>query len=66
MAHEENRIRGSLFYCRALTTPTHRTPQGVTAPRYLRLSAVGVIETSPLGSAFTYGYLGSPAKSGGI
>ena len=44
----------------------YRTPQGVTVPRCLRLTAVGTIETSPYGSAFTYGYLGSPAKVGGI
>ena len=35
----------------------YRTPQGVTVPRCLRLTAVGTIETSPYGSAFTYGYL---------
>ena len=40
-----------------MTVPTYRTPQGVTVPRCLRLTAVGTIETSPYGSAFTYGYL---------
>ena len=45
------------LFGRALTVPTYRTPQGVTVPRCLRLTAVGTIETSPYGSAFTYGYL---------
>jgi hypothetical protein len=45
-----------------LTTPPDRTPQGVTTPRYLRQTAGGVIETSPLGSAFTYGYLAGRTK----
>ena len=57
MAHKRIANAVLFFLCRALTTPPDRTPQGVTTPRYLRQTAGGVIETSPLGSAFTYGYL---------
>jgi hypothetical protein len=39
-----------------LTTLPYRIPQGVTAPRCLRPTAVSIVETSPLSSAFTYGY----------
>jgi hypothetical protein len=46
-----------------LTTLTYRTPQGVTAPRCLRPTAVSIVETSPLSSAFTCGYLRSPLYS---
>jgi hypothetical protein len=58
MAHKRIAFGGSLFfYCRALTTPPYRIPQGVTAPRCLRPTAVSIVETSPLSSAFTCGYL---------
>ena len=58
-------LRFSFFIGRALTTPPCRHPQGVTYPRCLRLMAVGFVEASLIGSAFTCGYLGSPAKVGG-
>ena len=35
------------FQFSALTTPPYRIPQGVTTPRYLRLTAGGIVETSP-------------------
>ena len=36
-----------------MTTPPYRIPQGVTIPRHLRLTAVGVVEAEPFVSAFT-------------
>ena len=47
----------AFLFGRALTTLPYRIPQGVTAPRCLRPTAVSIVETSPLSSAFTYGYL---------
>ena len=48
-------FNGSLFCYSlfALTTPPYRIPQGVTIPRHLRLTAVGVVEAEPFVSAFT-------------
>ena len=57
MAHKEKTFGFLFFVCRALTTLPYRIPQGVTAPRCLRPTAVSIVETSPLSSAFTYGYL---------
>ena len=35
------------FHLSVLTTPPYRIPQGGTTPRYLRLTAGGIVETSP-------------------
>ena len=48
------RVYCSVFHLSVLTTPPYRIPQGVTTPRYLRLTAGGIVETSPPDSVFTF------------